>query len=89
MSQVKLNENLKPYIKQARYDGASSWLNTLPIKEQQLDMNKEQFTDALRLLYNHSLSDIKSRCECGAPFIVVHALDCKKGGFIAQRHDNL
>ena len=39
--------------------------------------------------YNFPLSGLKSFCECGSPFSVTHALDCKKGGFVAQRHDNL
>ena len=84
-----LGENLKQFVDQARDTGASSWLNALPIREQQLDLNKEQFNDSLLLRYNLPLSGLKSFCECGSPFSVTHALDCKKGGFMAQRHDNL
>jgi len=86
---LDLDDGLRPYIEQARDTGASSWLNALPIREQQLDLNKEQFSDALCMRYNFLLSGLKSFCECGSPFSVTHALDCKKGGFVAQRHDNL
>ena len=33
------------------------------------------------------LSDLPSQCVCGEKFNVGHALSCKKGGFVAQRHD--
>ena len=33
------------------------------------------------------LVDLPSLCVCGDKFTVGHALSCKKGGFVAQRHD--
>ena len=66
-----------------------SWLNALPFKDKKLDINKEQFTDALNLRYNQRLRNLPTHCPCGEPLNVQHALNCKKGGFIAQRHDNL
>ena len=64
-------------------------MNTLPIREQQLDLNKGQFVDAVRLRYNQPLKNLPSHCPCGSKFNVEHALNCKKGGFVAQRHDQL
>ena len=32
------------------------------------------------------LSDVPSKCVCGEKYTVCHALSCKKGGFVAQRH---
>ena len=86
---LHLNENLVVFVDQARDTGASSWLNALPIREQQLNLNKEQFSDALALRYNLPLKGLPSTCVCGSPFSISHALDCKKGGFVAQGHDNL
>ena len=76
-------------VKQARDKGASSWLNALPIEEMAFTLNKEQFRDALRLRYNLNLDNLPSSCPCGQRFNVRHALTCKKGGFIHERHDNI
>ena len=35
------------------------------------------------------LSDLPSKCVCGEKYTVCHALSCKKGGFVAQRHDGV
>ena len=50
---------------------------------------KIEFRDALRLRYNLRLDNLPSDCVCGETFGVYHALSCKRGGFIAQRHDEL
>ena len=82
-------DDIKPFLIQARDKGASSWLNALPIQEQNLDLNKEEFKDALRLRYNLPLQNLPSTCTCGERFNVIHALSCKKGGFVSKRHDNI
>ena len=50
---------------------------------------KQEFRDSLRLRYNVPLSDLPSKCVCGEKYTVCHALSCKKGGFVAQRHDGV
>ena len=70
-----------------RHKGASSWLNAIPLKEQGLALNKQEFRDSLRLRYNLPLSDLPNHCACGDRMTVGHALSCKRGGFMAQRHD--
>ena len=85
---INLPENLKTFVEQARDKGASSWMNALPISEQHLTLNKEEFKDAMRLRYNLPLSGLPTNCPCGERFDVTHALSCKKGGFVSQRHDN-
>ena len=76
-------------VNQARDKGSSNWLNAIPFEEQGLVLNKQEFNDALRLRYNLPLHDLPNACPCGSPFNVNHALSCKKGGFVAQRHDNV
>ena len=35
------------------------------------------------------LKDLPQKCACEDAFSVEHALSCKKGGFVARRHDNI
>ena len=82
-------EETKLFVKQAQDKGASAWLNALPIEELGFYLNKEQFWDALRLRYNLKLENLPHQCPCGQAFNVAHALNCKKGGFVSQRHENI
>ena len=52
-------------------------------------MNKEEFRDALALRYDKFIPGLPSRCPCGNHFNPSHAMDCKNGGFVHARHDNL
>ena len=89
---ASLNPDLLRLTQQARNKGASSWLNAIPLKDQGLTLNKQEFRDSLRLRYNLPLQNLSSTCACGEPFNVSHALSCKKkggGGVVAQRHDGV
>ena len=46
-----------------------------------------ELSESLSLHYNLQLADLPSHCARRDRFIVSHALSCKKGGFVAQRHD--
>ena len=41
------------------------------------------------LRYNWPILRLPSTCACRAKFDVSHALSCKKGGFVLQRHNEL
>ena len=69
--------------------GASSWLNTLPIKEHDFYLDKQTFWDTIRLRYGIELARLPSKCVCDTNFTVEHALNCKKGGFICTRHNDV
>ena len=47
------------------------------------------FRDAIKLHYDWPLDDIPSTCVCGDTFRVDHAMICKRGGFVSQRHNEL
>ena len=52
---LQIPEHLVRCVAQARDTKASNWLNALPLKEPNLDMNKNQFSDALCLGYNQQI----------------------------------
>ena len=83
----RLPANLKSLVDQACDKGKSCWLNSLPIKD--LDLNKEEFKDALRLKYNVPLGNLPSYCACGEKFDELRAMSRKKGGFVCKRQDNI
>ena len=84
-----LPENVAPYVKQTTDKAASAWLNVMPIQEKNLNLNKQEFRDALRIRYDMKLANLPSKCVCGEMFSMDHALICKKGGLISKRHDNV
>ena len=84
-----LPSDLLRSVNQSRDKGASAWLTAVPLVDQGLVLNKQEFRDSLRLRYNMPLSDLPSKCVCGEKYTVCHALSCKKGGFVAQRHDGV
>jgi hypothetical protein len=61
----------------------------LPLEDQRFNLNKAEFRDALSLRYNVLPRNLPQRCPCGEKFSVTHALNCKRGGFINARHDNI
>jgi len=54
-----------------------------------LPSNKQEFKDSTCLRCNLPLPYLPTCCACREMLTVNHALSCKKGGFIAQRHDSI
>jgi hypothetical protein len=68
----------------------SAWLTVLPIAKQHFDLSPNEFRDALSLRYRRSLMNAPTHCDgCGEPFTMTHSLDCKKGGLVTQRHNEI
>ena len=84
-----LPESTKRAVDLAMEKGASSWLTAIPIKDLGFDQNKAQFWDAIKLRYDWEITDLTSVCVCGEAFNVDHAMFCRKGGFVIQRHNEL
>ena len=73
----------------ARATGSSNWLSTLPLVDKGFLLTKREFWDAVNLRYGWSLSRLPTNCACGTRFDLSHALSCKLGGFVTQRHNEL
>ena len=69
--------------------GSSVWLTVLFLREMGFNLNKREFRDAIKLRYDWPVDDIPSTCVCGDAFTVDHAMICKRGGFVTQRHNEL
>jgi hypothetical protein len=68
---------------------SSNWLTTLPLEEKGFALSKQEFWDAVSIRYNRTLTRLPTTCACGERFNVTHAFNCKKGGFVANRHNDL
>ena len=69
--------------------GASSWLTTLPIKEEGYILNKQSFWDLLSIRYGWRVKRIPCHCVCGNRFNLQHAFQCPKGRFVTLRHNHI
>ena len=76
-------------VQQAKQKGTSSWLNVLPLEDHGFTLTKGDFRDALALHYNKPLRSLPLNCLCGQKLNVIHALNCKKGGFVTIGHNNI
>ena len=53
-------------------------------------MSAQEFRDGLALRYKKPLLSLPSVCDgCGAPFSIEHALDCRFGGLVTRRHNEV
>ena len=77
-------------ILRAKECNLSSWLAVLPIEKDQFDLSAQEFRDGLALRYRKPLLCLPSNCDgCGASFTVTHALDCRVGGLVGRRHNEV
>ena len=53
------------------------------------NLSKREFRDAIKLRYDWEITDTPKVCVCGDQFNVDHAMVCRRGGFIIQRHNGL
>ena len=67
-----------------------AWLTVLPSTVNGTDLGGQEWRDALFLKYGLEPPDLPTHCDgCEARFTISHALDCKKGGLVTARHNEL
>ena len=77
-------------ILRARNGKVSAWLTVLPLARSQFDLSAQEFWDALAIRYKKPLRNVPDLCDsCRSQFSLSHALSCKKGGLVIQRHNEI
>ena len=85
-----LNSEQRRSVQRAKDAKISSWLNVLPVVRYNFDMSATEFRDALAIRYRKLLLNIPSDCDgYGATLSLSHALSCRKGGLVIQRHNEI
>ena len=74
-----LSDEQKCFNELNKEQGASSWLNTIPLSEEGYELAKQLFWDLICVRYGWTLIRLSSNCECGIKVDIQHALSCKKG----------
>ena len=69
--------------------GSSTWLTTMPIREEGYDLNKQHFWDLVHIRYGWRLTRLLINFKYGVKFDLKHSLSCKKGGFVSFRHNQI
>ena len=61
-----------------------------PLVKDNFDLSPREFRAGLAMRYMKPLQELLPKCDrCGALFTVGHALDCRKGGLVVQRHNEV
>ena len=65
-------------------------MSVLSVEKYQFDLSAQQFRDSLALRYRKPLLILPDACDgCGAAFTLDHALDCRFGGLVTHRHNEV
>eukprot|EP00919_Chromeraceae_sp_WS-2016_P073240 GHVR01173212.1.p1 GENE.GHVR01173212.1~~GHVR01173212.1.p1 ORF type:complete len:139 (-),score=24.46 GHVR01173212.1:22-438(-) len=68
----------------------SGWLLIKPVSNKGNSLSEREFRDALLIRYGKGLNNLPADCECcGLPTSNTHTLDCKKGGSVLKRHNEV
>ncbi len=66
------------------------WLSVVPSTVNGTELSAEEFRDSLLLRYALTPSNLPAQCDgCGQSFSVRHALECKTGGLVISRHNEI
>ena len=73
-----------------RNEEAGAWLSIQPTFVNGMSLSKEEWRDGARMRFGLKLQDLQKKCDgCGCRFTVEHALQCKQGGLVVGRHNEI
>ena len=84
-----MNEKTKRYVELAGEKGAGAWLSALPLQALGYVLNKQEFRDSIYLRYGWMIPNTPTYCGCKVKNSVNHTLNCKLGGYVTMRHNNI
>ena len=84
-----VDSKLKRTIELACEKGAGAWLSALPLQSLGYVLNKQEFRDAICLRYDWKIPHTPFHCRCGQKNSVDHTLNCRLGGYVTMRHNNI
>ena len=68
----------------------SAWLAVNPWEDEFFNLHADEFRDSVACRYGKTPPNLPAWCDgCGKPFDVNHALECKNGGLVYQRHNEM
>ena len=88
----EITKDLPPLTKRILDRGQSTghWLSVFPSTFTDTLISAAEFRDGLHLRYGITPTDLPKLCDgCQQPFSVTHSLQCKVGGLITRRHDEI
>ena len=75
-------------LQQATNTGA--WMMVQPSTFNGTELGAQEWRDAAFLRYGLEPPDLPKYCDgCNTLFLIFHALDCKRGGLVTARHNEL
>ena len=87
MSEV--DETTRESLQLVQEHGSGAWLTCLPIQQLGYAYSKLDFRDSVHLRYGWDIPNTPRFCDCGAKNDHNHILNCKRGGYVNFRHNNV
>jgi hypothetical protein len=73
-----------------RSQDCGAWLTVMPSQLNGTELSALEFRDALRIRFGLNPQNLPEQCDgCGARFTVDHAMQCRRGGLVIHRHDDV